>query len=386
LPADEQAAPDLPVSRYARWQHQFHLLRYPVALGFCVTIATFVFGACATLAFEKNVPGESWLQAWNRWDAAWFLELAQNGYPSTTGAHEHLIVLLPAYPAAIELAHFLIPDWHTAALLVSNVCFLGALACLFLLARLEGDTSVARRAVLFCAVFPTAFFLHAAYSESLFLLLTVAAFHFARRDEWAKSGVLGLLATATRLPGAAIFPALVLEYAHQRNFRLRSVRWNAAFLALIPLGTAAFLWINYHYFGDPLHFLAAQKQVWGAYLRSPFPAVRDNWYGIHHAPADERLLQYGGPLVAFLVLTIATVAAPFSLRPCYAIYLVASWVMIFCNSFPISSPRYLAVVFPLFLLLARATRRPWLRDGVAFISALFYAVCTMHFVRGWWAF
>jgi Mannosyltransferase (PIG-V) len=364
---------------------QVRVVRYPIALSLCTTVITFAFGICGTLAFEKKIPSESWLASWQRWDAPSFLDIAQHGYPHD-GSREHLAVLLPVYPFAIRLSHFLIRNWHAAAVVLSNLCFAAVLAYLFLLVRLEYEAGVARRAVLFCAIFPTAYFLHAAYSESMFLLFTIAAFYHARRGQWLICGILGMLATGTRLPGAAVLPALVLEYLHQRDFRWRAIRWDAAALALVPLGALAYLWINYRCFGDPLYFLAAQKQVWGAFLRWPFPSVRGNWYGVLHASADERVIQYGGPLLAFMIMMAALLAAPIVLRPSYALYLALSWVMIFFNNFPISSPRYILAVFPLFILLGRAANRAWLRDSLAFLSSLLYAICIIHFVRGWWAF
>ena len=85
-----------------------------------------------------------------------------------------------------------------------------------------------------------------------------------------------MLATGARVPGIAIVPPLVLEYLQQRNFRWREIRWDIAFLALVPLGALAYLWINYRYFGDPLHFLTAQKQFWLGFVRWPFPSVVSN--------------------------------------------------------------------------------------------------------------
>lgn len=361
-------------------------VQYPIALSFGTTVATFAFGVCAVLAFEKTVPAGSWLAIWQRWDALCLLDLAQHGYPQQGSSREYLIAWLPVFPMAIRLMHLIIRNWQAAAVVLSNLCCAGALTYLFLLARMEYNIELARRAVLFCVIFPTAYFLHVGYSEAIFLLLSIAAFYHARRAQWLICGVFGILATGTRVPGIAILPPLALEYLQQRNFQWRAIRWNVAFLALVPLGGVAYLWINYHSFGDPLHFLAAQKQFWSGFVRWPLSSVAGNWYGINHSSADARLIQYGGPLAAFMVTTAAVIAAPFSLRPCYALYLALSWIIVFFNNFPLSSPRYILSVFPIFILLARITGRAWLRDSIAFLSALFYAICAMHFARGWWGF
>ncbi len=375
-----------PAAARSRAREALQRVGYPLALALSTTILTFAFGVCAFVAREKSAPLEGWLAIWRRWDAPHFLSLAEHGYSYATQGHEHLIVLLPVYPAAIWLMHFLIRDWNAAGVLVSNLCAAGAFVYLYLLARLDGSAAMARRAVFFCAIFPTAYFLHAAYSESIFLLLSIGAFYHARRGQWLLASVLGMLATGTRIPGMALMPALALEYLQQRRFHWRELRWEVTWLALVPLGALAYLWINYTYFGDPLRFLVAQKQVWGAFLRWPGQGVSANWYGMLHAAPAERVIQYGGPFVAFVVATAALLAAPFILRPAYALYVALSWVMIFCNNFPVSSPRYLLGVFPLFLLGANLFRQRWLRDSLAFLSILFYALGLMYFVRGWWAF
>lgn len=372
--------------RFSRLLAQLGVVRYLIALTLCTAIITFAFGLCAVLAFQKTVSDESWLAVWQRWDALSFLDLARNGYPHGVGEREYLIVWLPVFPMAIRITHLFIPSWPAAAVVLSNVCCAAALSYLFLLARMEYSTSLARRAVLFCAIFPTAYFLHIAYSEAIFLLLSVAAFYHARRGDWWVCGAFGMLATGARVPGVAILPPLALEYLQQRNFRWRAIRWGVASLALVPLGVVAYFWITFRYIGDPLHFLVAERQAWSAFLRWPLPSVAGNWYGIRHAAADERLLQYGGPLAAFFLTTAALVAAPFCLRPCYALYVALSWVMIFCNNFPLSSPRYVLSVFPIFILIARVSRSQWLRDAIGFLSALFYAIFAMHFARGGWGF
>jgi Gpi18-like mannosyltransferase len=372
-----------PVSAYLH--AQLRRLHYPLGLSICSTVITFAFGVCGALAFEKTLLSGSWLGLWQRWDALRFVDLAQHGYHGP-GRGEHLIAWLPVYPLAIRLAHVFIPNWHVAAVVFSNLCCAAALCYLFLLAELEYDAGVARRAVLFCAVFPTAYFLHAAYSESIFLLFTVAAFYYGRRGRWLPCALLGMLATGTRIPGLAILPPLALEYLQQRNFHWRKIRWDAATFTLMPLGAIFYLLINYGYFGDPLHFLVAQREHWDSFIRWPTAMIRDNWYGVNHAKADERLLQYGGPLVAFVFTTAAVFAGIFIIRPCYSLYAALSWVIIFFNNFPISSPRYVLSVFPIYLLLGRIAARDWLRDSIAFLFALFYATCAMHFASGWWAF
>lgn len=69
-----------------------------------------------------------------------------------------------------------------AGLIIANAAALGAFGLLRALVEREESAAVARRSLLYLAVFPTAFFLLAAYAESLFLLWSVACFLALRRQ------------------------------------------------------------------------------------------------------------------------------------------------------------------------------------------------------------
>ena len=114
------------------------------------------------------------LEAWPRWDAMHYFALAQHGY---FGVSEGDTVFYPLYPALQRaLAPVLGGDYLLASLLVSTVATAAALACLYMLAESRYGRDAARWAVLALALYPTAFFLFAPFTESLFLALTLGAF------------------------------------------------------------------------------------------------------------------------------------------------------------------------------------------------------------------
>jgi hypothetical protein len=381
-PPPQSSADSLPRRRWRR----LRVLQYPIAIALCSAAITFAFGFCAYLVIENAMPPEGWLGIWNRWDSIHYLDVAQSGYAGdATGEQRFMIVFLPLYPHIIYLAHFLIPNWHVAAVVVSNICCAGAFCYCFLLTEKEFGRRAAQAAVFYFSIFPTAYFLHIAYSESLFLVLTIGAFYYARQARWLPCALLGMLATGSRISGLAIMLPLAFEYFQQKNFRWRQVRWDCALLCLIPLGLLAYLYLNYHYFGDPLKFLQFQREHWYRSLSSPFPALQWSWEDIMRDTPIERVMQHGSLLVAFAIGTIGLVVAAFRLRPCYTIYLAVSWVLIFCDSFALCSPRYLLTLFPLFMLLGQWRRRAWAHSSVTFLCILFYGLNATQFVRGWWA-
>jgi hypothetical protein len=89
--------------------------------------------------------------------------------------------------------------------------------------------------------------------------------------------------------------------------------------------------------------------------------------------------------VAFAIGSLAVIFSAMRLRPLYSIYLGVAWVIIFCDNFPESSPRYVLSMFPLFILLAGWASRSWRHYLLSFSFLLFYGLFATQFARGWWA-
>ena len=136
--------------------------------------------------------------AWERFDALWFLRIAAHGYANGDGS----ATFFPLYPLLVRWVSAVVGGHPlAAALLVSNFSFLGGLVVLYVLSRTELSEETARRAVLYVAIFPTAFFFFAPYSESTFFLLAVTTLWAARRQRWAIAALAGALAALTRSLG-----------------------------------------------------------------------------------------------------------------------------------------------------------------------------------------
>src|SRR5439155_3130999 len=102
--------------------------------------------------------------AWERFDALWYLKIAAHGYAN----HDGSAAFFPLYPLVIRWVSWALGGHPlAAALLVSNAAFLAALVMLYALTARETSVEVARRATVYLAAFPTAFFFLAPYSESL---------------------------------------------------------------------------------------------------------------------------------------------------------------------------------------------------------------------------
>ena len=119
-------------------------------------------------------PSSSFWGAWYQWDARWYVRVARSGYHFVDLTHWSSVAFFPLYPLLILAAVTVIPvSTKLIAMLVSNVLFLVLLYMLHLLVRREFDAKLASRTVLYLALFPTAIFFFAGYSESTLPLATV---------------------------------------------------------------------------------------------------------------------------------------------------------------------------------------------------------------------
>jgi mannosyltransferase PIG-V len=303
-----------------------------------------------------NVPGRAgppatrgWhnaIDATERQDAVWYLRLADEGW-STDDASA---AFFPLYPLMVRAVAWVLPDaWPgdelLAALLVSNLAFLGALLALFALTAEAFGDSVARRAIVVAAIFPTAFFFLAPYTESLFLLLSILAFREARHDRWGRVAVFGALAALTRSVGILLVPALMLEAiwaGRAGGGRALLTRLaGAAAISLGPLSWFAWWGVVHHNWLAPLD---AQRN-WGREVQPP-------WVSLGHAVEFAWKYQSYWLLdVAIVSLAIGGLALALpALRPSEAVYGAFSLLLPLLDPFAdrplLSVPRFAVVVFP----------------------------------------
>jgi Gpi18-like mannosyltransferase len=360
-----------------------------VAVVLAVKALVLLFGAQAFTVSQNQRLGSfyEWLSVWNRWDAPHYLDLARAGYVSE-GVEARWIVFYPLYPWLVRAASFVLRDELLSAFFVSALASVAAGLLLYRLARLDEQEGVAHAAVFFLFIFPTSYFLHIGYTESLFLALALGAFLAARARCWWAAGLLGGLAALTRVNGLLLLPALLFEardeYAESGRKRLPP---GLSWLALICVGFGVYLFINWHVLGDPRAFLNAQSEFWYKQLTWPWVGVAEAWKSIwSREPSEAQMV--GWQEFFFVLLGLAlTVWAWLRLRTSYAVWMTCNWLLWTSTKFILSVPRYTLVLFPTYILLARAAvSRPVLNACLTVWSLLFLALFAARFVQGYWAF
>ncbi len=339
-----------------------------------------------------------------RWDAGWYLQIAQNGYsyiPAAGADVQQNIVFFPAYPMATRAVGLLLGNYNAsyvaAGTLVSLGAFLLALAYLYAFARDEIGDERAPSALWLMAAYPFALFFGAIYTESLYLLAAIGAFHHFRRREFVRAGLWGLLIGLTRPNGGFLAvplallalapwlpPALAGGRASIRPLSdrlLRNVLPACAAAAACGIGTLVYSAFVWRVTGSPFAW-ASGHAAWGRHYTSLTTLVSTRAGFIGHAGLYAYVA--GSPYDLLNVLGAAFVLA--AVWPVWRRFGIAYAVFILINILPplatggfLSAGRLSAVLFPAFVWLAAAVpahqRTAWIVSFAmvqALCAALFY--------------
>ena len=335
-------------------------------------------------------PQDGWygilVTVWHRWDTIHYIDIAANGYDEFTS------VFYPLYPLAIRAVHTLTNlDYLLSALAVSNVSYLFVLFFLHRLTALELGREAANRAVLYLAVFPTAFFFLAGYNESLFLALALGCFYYARRGNWAAACLLGAGAALTRQQGVLLLLPLVYVYARERRFSLKAMSPNALSLGLVPAASLGFSLWRTATLDVSWSLLPTLQRYWGTQLAWPWETL---WI------VGERLIQFWSqgelsPLlhtakdltivtlfITLAVLSLSRLPREYSL---FAGAILALMLMFVLPGPPMPSvSRYALAAFPCFMVLADFGKNKVMHRTVVLVSLAGLTVFTAYYATAWW--
>lgn len=289
-------------------------------------------------------------------DGVYYLLIAAQNYTVNAGFFPFFPLLINVFTHLLgaNILPFDPKQYFTAIALVSSF-FLASLIVFYKLLRLDYKDNVAIWSIIFLLIFPTSFFYAAIYSESLFLLLSLLCFYFARKNKWIWAGIVGALLSTTRLVGIAMFPALLYEYFKNANNKSLGKLLS---IFLTPIGLIAYAFYNLLRWGNPFYFIQAQgnfqnnrtvdsiilfPQTVFRYVKILFtvkPIIYEWWVAFFE--------------LSFFIfaLILFYVAWKKRIRLSYLIFGVL------CFLVPVSSgtfsglPRYILPIFPLFITMA----------------------------------
>jgi hypothetical protein len=353
-----------------------------------------------TLIAGKPLP--HWLASWANFDGVHYLTIGVKGYIGTG----LIQAFFPLFPYAILHPIFLIfhPSGGIFVLLSLFFANIFALSFAFLwyifVKELYGEKR-AWIALMILFFFPTSFFFGAVYTEPLFLFLVIAAFLAAHKKHWGLAALFTGLATATRLVGVFLIPALLLElwqaYPYQKklsldkniNQFLRSYWRQVLIMGLGILGLLAYMSYLFFFFQDPLYFFHVQSSfgsgrqtalviypqvLWRA-IKILITVERTNW----------RYLIYVQEFLTGTLGLLGLIASFKMVKNSHLLFALGAFFLPPLTGNFSSMPRYILVCFPIYLVLAALVEKyPKLGIVILSLSAVLLIINTMLFTQGNW--
>jgi hypothetical protein len=312
---------------------------------------------------SKALPLRTLLNSWFRWDSGHFTHIATNGYDAL-----YRMAFFPLFPLLERMLAAIVHDPFVAGLIISNLAMLAMFMVLYRLVVEDFDADLAWRSVLYLAVFPTAFFLAAAYNESLFLFFSLLSFYSMRKGRWWLAGLAALFASLTRSIAICLFIPFAYEYMRQRNFEWRRIGFSVLSGLGIIGGVLVFCLYGYVAFHDPLAFVHAQN-AWNRQLSLPWLVFWEA-YGIirRHSILTFDSIHAVMDLIAILfvlAILVFSFSGPWKFSKehlSYAFYALAIYLFVIlapeAGRYPLSSlARFMLEIFPAFIILAAMGKR-----------------------------
>lgn len=320
-------------------------------------------------------------------DINWYHSIAENGYEKTPFNTDtpHNWAFFPLFPVVWGLTAKLTGELPLTGMILSHIFFLLGLVFMYKAAvAFDFSKAVADRALFYLAIFPTSYFFSLPVTESLFLFLTSCSLYNAKRGRWWVAGLLGALASATRVTGIFILPALMVLYwqtfggdwRRQESWRRAVWRKEVLSLGLVPLGIGGFMIYLYKITGNPLAFkdiLSTWGRGTGFFVVTLFEYLKDPL--LIASPWDFRLINFTGAVLAIVCGVWLLKWRQWTLGVYTLVCVLAALSSLILQS----QARYAMVLFPMFLVLAKAGERPRVDQTIRTISIALLCLMTVLF-------
>ncbi len=331
-----------------------------------------------------GVPVEQndWLEVWQRWDTLQYQAIAEGGYD----AFENSLFVPPLYPGLMRLGGNLLGgNTLLAGIIIANIFYFATLVALGKLTlNLYKDKEIAKRAMVYLAVFPTAFFLMAAYTESIFLLGAIMAIYTARKKKWFQAGLWGALAAMVRLPGALII--LPIGYTAWEVWkRTKDIKpfWSVVITAggagIFPM--YVWLWLKL----PPWEPLLVQSARFRGGLAFPgWNIIMAAWNALQGIYTRANLTE----LIFTLLFLVGFIPVWRKMPRIFGVYyasLMGLYLVRIGGTYPLlAMNRYVLVLFPIFILMGKWGQKPWVNRLITYTSWIGLLFMSAQFaVWGW---
>lgn len=321
---------------------------------------------------QTNPPKFLWHLA--NFDGAHYQNIARFGY-----LKKFHTAFFPLFPLTVRVISTLTHNYLLTGLFLSLICLL---ASTFIISKLTKTN----KPLISLICFPLSFFLLTSYTESLFLLLALTTWWSYKQKRFYLTALAGLLASLTRFYGILLFPMILIDYL----FSLRDERFQiSSYLPVLPLLFMPFglvvymvyLQINYQ---DPLLFFHSLKMWQKSTIILPLQTLYR--YLKIFTTVSANVWQYWVAVLEFTSFFFGLLVSYLFYRRrklAFSFYVFAGTLIPSFTGTLQSLPRYLLVLFPIYLLadyLPKKVFIPLAISGFILQLILFTRFLTGHFV------
>lgn len=326
------------------------------------------------------------LTVWSNFDGVHYINIVVNGY--TTEAR--FFPFLPLLILIFSLGNMNFLFTYFISLIIPSAALLISLVLFYKLLKLDYDDKISQNSIIYMLFFPTSFFFAAVYTESIFLLFSIACLYLARKKQWLFISTLTMFLVSTRFVGIFIIPALIYEYCIQNKSLKFKNYLKILELTIVPLaGLVAYSIFNYIKWGSLLHFLTAHSELnngrSSTSLVLPFQTMYRYSKILTTIPVTQfewwiAILEISSFIVGTILLFISWRK---KVRTSYLIFAVGAFMLpAFSGTFS-GLPRYLVIAFPVFIALS-LIKNKYIKVCYFVVSVPLLFLLLMFFSKGYY--
>ncbi|OGY87579.1 MAG: hypothetical protein A2233_02585 [Candidatus Kerfeldbacteria bacterium RIFOXYA2_FULL_38_24] len=315
------------------------------------------------------------------WDANHYLHIAQVGYQANNLEN----AFYPLFPGLLK---FITPLFSGNSILAGIMLNVGAsifIVILFwLIVKQLTNTKIAFVACCFLLFFPTAFYFHLIYTEVWFLLLTFLAFYGVYKKNIFLILLSGILLPLIRPLGfLVLMPVLyALIFENKKGSKNKNYIWLT--IGAFGCGLLLYFLIMFYFTSSPFSGLEAQKYFISnnnlSNLWHPWRWLIQDFFSsnlsVYHLPGMSIWDR-----IFFLFFCLSLIGIYKTQPKSFFIYALIFGLLPALLGNLMSYPRYLLVVFPLFIFLAQKLEKKylWLLVPFGVLQIIFLLLHTMNY-------
>ena len=310
----------------------------------------------------NTIKTDRWLNVFLGWDSAWYLSILTKGYAFSQQSYS----FFPGLPFFSGLFNLFFHDPVLSLVFCSLVFGVLWVPVYQLVAESYMSKGTALVSALLFAMSPYVFlFTTVAYSEGLLLFFVLASWYAFKKGKVAYASILAVFAALSRVVGViVVVPMLIESLKSKKPHRLRNV-----LLSCLPV-ISIFLWLAYGQLTANDWLALIHTTEWREMysfqnlLFNILPAR--GVQAFFEVPSQHWLSWFA--IWGSLIIPPLLIARAFKTEKSLAVYSLAYFIGALVFGALISMPRFISILFPLWLTLT--AKFPTSKKSIAFVIIL----------------